>query len=468
MLAGEEFILPDMILLKPFSDDVPLPDNYPEVTDSPLWQPVLPRYRRVYPFLFNDISTVEITEPGSEPAGGDSPELDVSDFNYYSYSREVSPFNKFSAETEINLVEGMDTSLNMKLPGSAQIGGIFFFPFSSGSPRPLSGELNFERIAPLSVSANLGLKNEGAAIPYSIVHLDWNGGLSRPDSYSLDIHFYGIDNPGFSLNAQTAVDYSFKDSGWLLFGKIDGGGWYSPESFGGFVRSALAFGYGWPSSGVSLKGGADLVYSENSGFKAAPYFNVLWFPSARFSISVESGFEIGLPDAVDTVFRRENLEGYNPELPVHTNFAIALEYAAVDGIFCRVNMAYGYGLYSRALNGYVSVSEDEQISSDAGLGYKFGIHSFLLKGKLVYSLVGFPSLWDAGIEYSMKNIGFYINSGSEDAILGEDFPGIRTEQPIIGMGFNWDFLERWGLDIFAYTQIPWNNPSLRLSLNWSK
>jgi hypothetical protein len=268
------------------------------------------------------------------------------------------------------------------------------------------------------------------------------------------------------MSGGTAVEFPVRESEWTVIGKLEGGGWYSPDSGNGFIRTALAAGYHWPASRLSLEAGADLAFSGGAGFTAAPYAGIQWFPVSDLSIFADSRLNTRFPDSLDTVFRREIVKEFIPDVPLNTRFRTGFIRNSGSGFFYELVLAYSYGLFSTAVDGYIRSVDDERLSGNAGFGYGKGIHRFNLKGSWDFSLEGFPALWDTEFEYTFRNLGLYISGGSEDAVLGGYFPGIRGEQPIIGTGVTWTPGNDWEIDVFSYSEIPWNNPSLRFSLDW--
>jgi len=304
------------------------------------------------------------------------------------------------------------------------------------------------------------------AVPYSTGHLSWNRGMLSPDSYSLEYYVYGSGTPAAFMSGGTSVELPVRESEWTAIGTIEGGGWYSPDSGSGFIRTSLAAGYHRPASRLSLEAGADLAFSGNTGFTAAPYAGIQWFPASNLSIFADSRLNTRFPESLDTVFRREIVNGFIPEVPMNTRFRAGFIRNKAGGFFYELVFAWSYGLFSSAEDGYIRTLDDKRLSGNAGFGYGKGFHEFNLTGNWDISMAGNTFLWDTEFEYSFRNLGLYISGGSEDALLGGYFPGIRGEQPIIGTGFNWTPGNNWEIDVFSYSEIPWNNPSLRLSLDW--
>jgi len=463
-LPGEDFILPDLILSKATRPLVPLPDDYPDAAEN--WDSSLPGYRRLYPVTQSVSSAPGITAPSSLPAGFKTAIPADDPGQIISRSDLPDQFFRMTAGTEINLREGADFSFGMAVSDSSVVAAVVSAPFYTTSPRPLNGELSWTRIGRFTGDIRLGLKDDGTAVPYSSGHLGWYGGMLAPDSYFLDYYFFGNSSPGVTISAGTALDFPIQNSEWSVIGKIDGGGWYSQSSGSGFVRTALAAGYSRPVSHFSLEAGADIAFSGNSGFTAAPFIGLQWFPAADLSIFAGSRLNTEFPESLDTVFRRESPAGFIPDVPLNTSFKLGFIRNAGRGFFYELVVSYAYGLFSTAIDGYIRSVDDKRLFGNACFGYSEGVHGVNLTGSWDVSTEGNTVLWDTELEYSYRALGFYIIGGTEDTVLGGYFPGIRGEQPIIGTGVNWTPGKDWEIDVFTYTEIPWNNPSLRFSLDW--
>ncbi len=463
-LSGQDFVLPDLILSKLSRPDIPQPGNYSDA--SQYWNPILPSYRRLYPVSETAIPDAGLIIPGKYPAGEENLHPVIPEYSSGLYQSIPSQYQRVKAGTDVDIREGVDAELIFVIPDFGNLGGIFFYPFPVSSPRPVSGEINWSRIGMFSGDIRLGLKDAGGVEPYSTGHINWNGGILRPDSYSLDFYAYGTETPGVSVEAGSRFQYSFEDSEWMLLSEITGGGWYSPEDSSGFIETALAAGFSWPNVKITIKAGADVSYSEVSGFGGAPFLSFLWLPERDFSIFADSHLQTGLPASVDTVFRREELKGFHPGIPISTVFRIGLKRGAEEGLFYGLDVSYCYGTYGLALDGYITSVEDQRVFGTASFGYGDGLKRIELSGVWDGSFNGYPNLWEVQFEYAVQKFALYITGGTEDAILAGYLPGIRGEQPIIGTGVVWTLSKSWKIDTFTYTEIPWKNPSLRFSLDW--
>jgi len=462
-LPGEDFILPDLILSKNSRPFVPLPDDYRDAAGN--WSPSLPSYRRLYPL--NSLISSAQAAPAELPAGFGI-KVPIAESGQIISNNDI-PVQLFrmTAGMEVNIREGADLSFGMAMPDSSVLSSVVSVPFNSSSPRPLAGEIGWSRIGRFSGDIRLGLKDQSMAAPYSSGHLSWNGGILSPDEYFFDYYVYGNRSPGAVMSAGTSIHLPLQKSEWSLIGELEAGTWFSRiSSNNGFIRTALAAGYTWPVSRFSLEAGADLVLSGNTGFTAAPYLGIQWFPVTDISIFADSRLNTKFPDSLDTVFRRENFVGFIPDVPLNTSVRAGFIRNTGKGFFYELVLSYGYGLFSTAIDGYIRSVDDKRLSGNAGFGYTEGVHGINLTGSWDVSVEGNTALWDAEIEYSFKGLGFYISGGTEDTLLGGYFPGIRGEQPIIGTGINWTPGNYWELEVFTYTEIPWNKPSLRVSLDW--
>jgi len=461
-LPGEDFVLPDLILSKVNRPLVALPVDYPDSAEN--WDPSLPDYRRLYPLLQRTSSAPFAAADLPVEFGTIVP---IAGPVQITHKNDIpAQFFRMTAGTEINIREGVDLSYGMAITESSVLTAVVSAPFNSSSPRPLAGEISWSRIGRFTGDLRLGLKDDGMAVPYSSGHLSWNGGLLSPDAYFLDYYVFGNSYPGAAMSAGTEIDLPVGESEWSFIGELEGGGWYSQSNSSGFVRTAVAAGYTWPVSRLSLDAGADIAFSGSTGLTAAPYLQIQWFPVPDVSIFADSRLNTKYPESLDSVFRREDLAGFIPEVPINTRFRAGFIRNIGRGFFYKLVLSYSYGLFSTAIDGYIRSVDDKRLSGNAGFGYEEGFHEVNFTGSWDVSTEGNTFLWDTELEYSFRALGFYISGGTEDTVLGGYFPGIRGERPIIGTGVNWTPGEDWEIDVFTYTEIPWNNPSLRFSLDW--
>ncbi len=466
-LSGQEFILPDLILSKLIRPDVPQPDVYPDA--AALWAAELPSFRRQYPIPAAGSFDIHMIVPGNSPAGS-------SDFviafpenlrNPASFSVPMQ-FYRMAAGTDTNLREGSDVFGKITIPEFGVLGGVLFVPFSTSGPRPWSGEINWARIGRLSADVRAGVKDGNELSPYGTARLSWNGGMLRPDSYYLNLHAYGFSDFGFSADAGTDLEFYFTDSDWSLISEIEGGAWYSSNDKDGFFRTAVAAGYRLPGAGLSFKAGADMVYSGSGGLRGAPFLGIHWLPGSDLSFFADTGLIIGFPESLDSVLRREKLNGFDSETPVHSRYRLGFIRDESNMISLRMDVSFGYGRFTQGSNGYITTVDDTRISGSAGLGYNLGSRRIGLSGSWDVSLLGNPDIWESRLEYSLDSMAFYISGGTEDAFIASYFPGIRGEQPMIGLGFDWAVSDNWELGSFAYAEMPWDVPSLIVSFEWRK
>ncbi|MCK5736650.1 MAG: hypothetical protein KAH21_09235, partial [Spirochaetaceae bacterium] len=239
-LTGQDFILPDLILERLIRPDISQPAVFSYAAED--WTAILPAFRRMYPVSAAESINAEMILPGKTPAGTIDSKIIITDIYYSSNLQSDSnlPNNyRLSTGAEVDIREGSDLFLNFNPSDKGVFGAVFFIPFPSSSPRPMSGELNWFQMDRLSADIRLGIKDDEGIVPYSLGHMSWNGGMLRPDSYFTDFHIYGIDKFGFSMDTGIEIDLDFNDTNWSLYSKIEGGGWYSYTINGGFARTVL-------------------------------------------------------------------------------------------------------------------------------------------------------------------------------------------------------------------------------------
>ena len=466
VLSGQNLILPDLILSRRARPDVPQPGVYSDASE--MWKPELPRYRRQYPLDAGQSPETQYTLPGRTPAGLTEQSIAIPG-NVRTQPELIHPqFNHWTTGTEVDIREGADVLMKASIPGFGVLGGIFFVPFSDTGPRPWSGEINWDRLGPLSADVRVGVKDDAELTLYGTARLDWERGIDQPDSYFFDIHTYGLSDPGLSGFGGTDFEITFDNSEWSIITELEGGGWYSSTTRSGMIRAALAAGLRLPGSRLILIAGADTAYSGNRGFIAAPFLSIHWLPKPDLSFFADAGFNAGFPRYVDSAFRREKLNQFVPEIPINTRYRLGLIGNESRRIDYRLEISYGYGLFTVGTDGIITIVEDKRINGSTIFGYNIGPRRIELSGSWDISILGNPDVWESRLNFSGDSTSIYITGGSEDAILAVYLPGIRGEQPIMGVGFDWIPNTSWEMGLFAYAAIPWDMPSLKISLGWRK
>ena len=463
-LTGQDFILPDLVLSRQARQDIPQPGVYSDISEK--WIPELPRYRRQYPLAAGLSPATQNTLPGRIPAGL-SMQSTAIPVNMRIQPELIHPqFNHWTVGAKVDIREGADALMKASIPGFGVLGGIFFVPFSDTGPRPWSGEINWGRIGALSADVRAGVKDDAGFTPYGSARLNWNGGIDRPDSYSFELLAYGLSDPGLSGFGGTDIEIPLGDSEWSIITEVEGGGWYSSAGKNGMIRSVLAAGLRLPGSRLTLSAGADAAYSGSRGIIGAPFLSIHWYPKPDYSFFADTKLNVGFPHYVDTAFRREKLSGFVPEIPINTRYRLGFIRSGSNRIDYHLEISYGYGLFTIGTDGVITTVEDKRLYGSTGLSYNIGSHRFEISGSWDVSIQGNPDIWESKLEYSGDSTVLYIKAGSEDAILAGYLPGIRGEQPIMGIGFDWIPSESWEMGTFAYTAIPWDMPSLKFSLGW--
>lgn len=466
VLSAQDLILPDLILFRQSRSDIPQPNVYPDAAES--WDTELPSFRRQYPILLIVIDEPVLIVPGKSlteiPLLLDSIPVDYR----FSQIESSKLFPVHAAGLEVDIIEGIDGFYKNSLGSFGTLGGHFFIPFSGSSTRPYAGEINWERTGVFFTDSRLGIQIDSGVEPYLSSRLGWEPGAERPDSYYLNFHEFGSTSPGFSGFGAAELEIPVGDSNWFLVGELDGGGWYSSSESGGKFRAAVAAGIHLSEQKLSLKAGFDGSYGSTLLFQGSPYLFINWFPNPGFNLYADAGLISGYPDTVDKTFSFEKVSNFVPEIPVSSRFRVGLNGNSSGGSDFRLEISYGYGVYAMGSgNSVISVS-DRRIGGTASFGHNFNAGRIAVYGSLDYSIQGNPDIWEARLEYGRQLIAVYLSGGSEDAILGSDLPGIRGEQPIVGIGLDWRIKDRWYIGTLFYAAMPWDSPSMKLSIDWSR
>lgn len=464
-LPAQDLILPDLILFRQIRTDIPQPDNFPDA--AVLWNAELPSYRRQYPLLPVHIDGPEMIVPGKSLSGIPLLEDHIPEDRFFSPIETGKLFPFRAAGVEADILEGIDAYYKNSLGGFGTLGGRFFIPFSENSPRPVSAEINWERMGIFFTDTRVGLQADAETAPYLSSRLGLEPGAERPDSYYLNLHEFGAEDPGFSGIGGAGLELPFGDSNWSVISGIDGGGWYASSGSGGKFRASIAAGLRLPEQNLTLEAGFDGSYGSTQLFQGSPHLLVNWFPNPGFRLYADAGLISGYPDTVDNTFSYEKVSNFIPEMPVSSRFRIGLDGRGSGVSDYRLELSYGYGIFVKGSSNTVRSSYDERIGGSASFGHNFNSGRIAISGNLDYSVRGNPDIWDARLEYTWQVLALYLSGGSEDAILGSELPGIRGEQPIMGIGLDWSIKEQWYLGTLLYAAIPWDRPSIKLSIDWS-
>lgn len=466
VLSAQDLILPDLILFRQSRADIPQPDMYPDTAE--FWDSELPSFRRQYPLLPVSFSDPEMIVPGKS--------LSVISLLYDTVpvDRSISRieaakmFPVHAAGLEADILEGIDAYYKNSLGGFGTLGGRFFIPFSESSPRPVSVEINWERNAEFFTDTRLGLQIDSNVEPYLSTRNGWEPGAERPDSYYLSLHEFGASDPGFSGFGGAELEIPFGNTNWFFVGELDGGGWYSSSDSGGKFRAAVAAGVRLPEQNLTLKAGFDGSYGSTLLFQGSPYLFIHWLPNPGASLYADAGLISGYPEAVDNTFSDEKLSRFVPEIPVSSRFRVGLNGKDSGASDYSLDISYGYGVFAMGRSNSVVTESDSRIGASVSLGHNFELGRIAVYGSLDYSIQGNPTIWETRLEYTRQVIALYLTGGSEDAILGSDLPGIRGEQPIMGIGLDWRVKGDWYIGTLFYAALPWDRPSIKLSIDWSK
>ena len=380
------------------------------------------------------------------------------------------PHKGWSAGVSADPREGLDIGAAVSIPRFGVLGTSFFAPFVQSGYRPLAGEVNWTKTGSLRTDVRIGVKEDDGITPWGSARIDWLEGVGAPESYEINLHSYGTSDFGFSGIAGMSQDFPVKSSLWSVITEISAGGWASAadsaaNSGGGMARGALAAAFILPDADLNLKAGADIYYSSEAGLGGAPFLGLIWSPAAEFHLFSDSRVVTGYPASVDNTLGREKIDGFFPELPVNSRYRVGFE-GSSNALDYRLEAAYAGGTFAIAENEKIVTIPDRRVSGSAHLDLGFEKLGLTFSGLWDISVAGQTSLWASRGSLILEKITTYIEGGSKDSILSTDLPGIRGDNPIMGIGFDWFIRSEWYMGFFAYAGIPWNEPSIKFSLNW--
>jgi hypothetical protein len=477
LAALDDFVLPDLVYQRLTRPDVPQPENFPDPAVN--WTARLPGYRRLYPLQIMQVSGPNVPEaiglPDKMPevpfsGSGGGPMGSLKEENRLLPGRIPVPRQGWSAGGSADPREGLDIGAAVSIPGFGVLGTSVFTPFVQSGYRSWSGEVNWTKMGSLRTDVRIGVKDDDGITPWGTGRIDWLEGIASPDSYEVNLHSYGTSDFGFSGIAGMSQDFPVKNSLWSVIAEINAGGWASAadsadSSGGGMARGALAAAFVLPDADLNLKAGADVYFSSEAGFGGAPFIGLIWSPERVFRLFADSRVVSGYPVSVDNTLGREKLNGFLPELPVNSRYRAGIE-GSSNAVDYRLETAYAGGTFAFAEETEIVTLPDRRISGSAHLDLGFEKLGLAFSGLWDISVDGQASLWESRGSLILKKISMYIEGGSRDSILSTDLPGIRGENPIMGIGFDWLIRSGWDMSLFAYAGIPWDEPSIKFSLNW--
>ena len=459
-------MLPDLVIIRDAEPDIPLPNLFPDLTES--WHPTPPRYRRQYKISIEDLLGPPKFLPDDLPVL--DPTVDtgaLSLLGAVAITEVLSPQpGEWGASAALDFREGGDFGANRAFEEFGEIGGRFFVPFPRASSRPWSGELNWERNGLFSSTVNIGAKKGDEILPYLAAVLNWDRGINQPDNYFLELYHYGSST--YRISALGGIDLFFrlKESNWSIITKIEGGLSHSMSDTEGNVRGVFAFGLDLLNYRLLSKIGVDVAYGDSDEIRAMPFFGFDWLVDDDISVYAHGEIFMRYPDNLERIFRRERVNSFEARIPIHSKYRFGIAQIEKKRVSYMLEISYAEGNFCEAENEVVISKDDRRVHALASIGYNLGSQRINLSGRLDFSLLGLTDIWESKVELTSEKLSYYIFSGSQDAILAEFFGGSRGEGVIMGLGLNWEINENWKAGASAYARMPWDNPSLQLMLSW--
>jgi len=465
---GEVLLLPDLVIIRDSEPDIPPPNLFPDLAET--WNPVPPRYRRQYRIPIEDYLKAPKSLPENLPVIDPTRGIDALSLELLGTLATTKLKSPKPGEWALSIVsdiqEGGDFGASGAFENLGEIGGQFFVPFPETSPRPWSGEFGWERNGLLSSSVKIGTKKGDDILPYSAAVLNWDRGINQPDNYFLELHHYGFSTCRISILGGIDLSFRFGESNWSIITKIEGGLSHTMSDTEGSGRGMLAIARDFSNYGLLGKIGVDVAYDGSEKIRAMPFLGFNWLIDDNISIYAHAEIFMRYPDNLVRIFRRERINSFEARIPIHSRYRFGIAQIENKRISYLFEMSYTEGAFCEAENGIVMNRDDKRVQGEVSIGYNFDNQRINLSGRLDFSLLGFTDIWEGRIELTNEKLSYYIFSGSQDAILAEFFGGFRSEEAIIGLGLNWEINENWNAGLSAYTRVPWDKPSLKLTLAW--
>ena len=465
-LYGETLTLPDLVLPLGKRPDIPPPAVYSDASSG--WVAEPPAYRRLYPLEALDSPISQHLE--TDPLYPGVPDCYIDDFedsmrSAPSVTGEIpQQFTTWSVSAAADIREGEKIEI-AGTPGSfGALGVETFLPLGMEPLRPYSAGLTWMRAGEFGGNYALGIKDESKITPYSLLDLYWDRGTGTPDTYALQSLVYGGSPGAGSVRLNAKLDIPIGESYWNIRTGAGGGTWFGENETSWIADALLGVGYDFRQSPLRLIAGAQLAFVDSNLQEAAPYLDIIWKPESGWILSFRSGIEFGIQDPV--FMRYETVESFDAEIPSRSKYRFNVSYLAVGGSLFRISLEYGYGRYAFAQDGVVVVDDERALRGEA-LGYRpVGNGVILLEVDFSYYMNRHLALWEASLAFEWQLLSAYFRGGTEDMILGEGFPGIRNEVPIMGVGLDRQVGENWFLGLFGYARLPWTQPSIDIHVNW--
>lgn len=370
----------------------------------------------------------------------------------------------WSTAVTANIREGISLDAGHVLGSTDKIAAAVFAPSSGADSHLWSGEVGWMRNGLLSGRAKIGIKEGGETLPYSIVSLNWDRGINQPDNCFVELYHFGSSTYRLSILSAIDLSFRFREGSWLINTKIEGGISRTENNTEGSARGVLAIGLN--SHGLRNAIGVDVTYDDSNKIRTMPFLDFNWRPDDNISIFANAEFVMRYPGNLGTVFFRERMNAFEAQIPIQSKYRLGIAQAEKKRLSYLLEISYAEGRFCEMKNGIIVSRNDRRMLGLASIGYAFGSQRISFSGKLGFPLSEFIDIWESKIELTARRLSYYIFGSSQDAVLSEFSGGFRGEEAIVGLGLNWEIDNSWRADIFAYTGVTWDKPSLELTLIW--
>ena len=465
---GEVLLLPDLVIVRDAEPDIPLPNLFPDLAEN--WNPTPPRYRRQYRI------PIEVKPPKSSPEDlpfidptADIGELSPESLGALSSTELGSPQpGEWSAGAASDIREGADVDVSRTFENLGEIEATIFIPFSERTtgPRPWSGQIGWDRDGLLSSAVKIGAKEEDGVLPYLAAALNWDRGINQPDKYSFELYHYGFSPYRLSILGGMDLSFRIKGSNWSIITKIEGGVSHAVSDTDGSARGVLAIGLKLFNHGLLGEVGIDIAYDDSDKIRAMPFLGFSCLVDDNISVYADAEIFMRYPDNLGRIFRGERLSGFEARTPIHSKYRFGIAQIGSKRVSSLFEISYAEGSFCKMEEGIVISGDDRRARGLVSLAYDFGDRRISFSSELDFSLLGFTDIWEGKVELMDGKLSYYLFGGSQDAILGEFFDGSRGGEAIIGLGLDWKISENWRAGASAYAKMPWESPSLELTVAW--
>ncbi len=457
-IQAQNLVLPDLVLPGNLRSDIEIPFYGNEVSSS--WSVVPVRYRRIYP-----VSQLSVHEISAVPADtGGLSELPVSGESGERTDSSTGGVTLWNVSAEYNLREGLYLVGGRAFESTDNLYAETFMPLALDGVRPWRAGLGWYRTGQVSGEMKGGMLLADNSSPYLTADFRWDRPLGAPDSYQLTVLGIGAPQGGIGGRAGAEIEIPLSGGAWSL-GVLLGGGGSGGDGSGDWLADAGVFaGMKILEGRLEGKLGVQGLMQSGRNVHFNPMVSLIWKPQASFVLYADSRYEFGVEEADGALLG--DWDSYDPVVPASAVYRVGIGLDEAGGINGTAELGAAYGRFLFASDNNLVVEEDTRAGIRGTLRIPAGESFVRMDAFLDYYFVSETEIWSVRAAWEHEKLEVYMEGGSADALLGGLLPGSRGEMPIICAGTGFDINSSWNLGLAAYTELPWNAPSVVINAAW--